>query len=120
MVQILMSKLKVTVISFSWFFSFFNYINKGIINNTNLKSISASGHSLDSSSISKLGSALAEIYESNEKQHSGNMSFRTKGVVNIALGDRNLGDSGIIALCQSLEKCNGGYLTKVDLELKKM
>ena len=92
----------------------------GIINNTNLKSISASGHSLDSSSISKLGSALAEVYETNEKNQSGNMPFEAKGVVNIALGDRNFGDAGTIALCESLEKCNGGYLTKVDLELKKM
>lgn len=75
--------------------------------NTNLKSVSASGHALDPSSISLLGAAIAKASD-----------VEGKGITSIALGDRYMGNMGIIALCDSLHDCNGGNLTYVDLEWK--
>lgn len=86
-------------------------MNPGSGKNTNLTSISASGHAVDPASLSLIGNALARVYAESRK---------STGIISIALGDRNMGDEGVAALCESLESSNGGYLLRVDFGWKKM
>jgi len=72
--------------------------------NHNLKSISASGHSVPSSALAKLGAAL--------KSHNG--------INHIAIGDENMGDEGVISFCSELKDVNGGTLETLDLTFKSI
>jgi len=69
---------------------------------------------MDVDSLNILGSSIAKVFHENKD------TLKSRGVMNIAIGDKNLGDEGVTALCSPLVSCHGGYLTLVDLELKKM
>jgi len=72
--------------------------------NTNLKSISASGHALSPSSLERLGAAIAK---------------RQSGLVSLAIGHQRMGDEGAEALCTGLGD-GGGGLQELDLEWKDL
>lgn len=76
--------------------------------NTHLKSISASGHPVPPRALSALASAIASA---PQKIISG-------GIQSIAIGDREMGDSGLIALCSTLEPYKGGTLETLDMSFK--
>jgi hypothetical protein len=75
--------------------------------NTNLRSLQASGHAIDDcNSLEALGRAIAHIE-------------------NIAIGDSNMGNDGVCALCRGMEaneKMNHGSnaLKSIDLSMKNM
>lgn len=72
--------------------------------NTNLQSLSASGHALPPSSLELLGAAIAK---------------KRSGLVRLAIGDKNMGDDGAVALCAGLGN-GGGGLQELDLEWKDL
>ena len=76
-----------------------------IQSNTHLISIRASGHALDHESLSILGMAI---------------SNSNSNIQHIALGDKHMGDQGIIAFCQPLKDTHGGSLIHVDFGWKDM
>jgi hypothetical protein len=73
--------------------------------NTNLKSLSASGHDISSSSLTKLGKAIA----SGKSQ-----------LTSVAIGNGTMGDEGVCALCQGLGTSKNIPLEEVDLSWKGM
>jgi Ran GTPase-activating protein (RanGAP) involved in mRNA processing and transport len=75
-------------------------------NSSNLKWISASGHSLSNESLELLGDAIA--------------SQKANGITQIAIGDENMGDEGVQSFCRSLKDVNGGSLECVDFALKSV
>ena len=80
--------------------------------NTKLKSISASGHKVPSESLKRFGSALSE--------QSKKLSDNSEGITHIAIGSKDMGDAGVIALCEGLEESNGGLIQHLDLGWKDM
>lgn len=74
--------------------------------NTHLKSISASGHTLSSSALGKLGQALVKPSSSK--------------ISSIAIGNENMGDGGVEAFCQPLSEINGGFIESIDFSYKGM
>ena len=78
--------------------------------NTNLKSISASGHHLPPEALERFGVALSAQAEKNNEH----------GITSLAIGSKDMGDEGVIALCKGLEKSNGGLLQSVDFGWKNM
>ena len=76
--------------------------------NTNLKSISASGHSVPPESLKRFGSALS------------NQSKKLAGITQIAIGSKDMGDAGVIALCDGLDESDGGLVQSLDLGWKEM
>ena len=80
--------------------------------NTNLKSVSASGHKVSPESLKRFGCALSE----QSKQLGG----ANNGITDIAIGSKDMGDAGIIAMCEGLEESNGGLLRSLDLGWKGM
>ena len=82
--------------------------------NTNLQSISASGHTLPSESLKQFGSALSTQAKHALKNENIN------GITNLAIGCKDLGDEGVIALCEGLEESKGGLLQVVDLGWKNL
>lgn len=73
--------------------------------NTNLKSISASGHALTSMSLTKLGQALAS---------------KKSNVCHIAVGDENMKDEGVESFCRPIVEINGGSIESVDFSYKSI
>ena len=72
--------------------------------NTNLKSLSASGHAIPPSSLERLGAAISK---------------RKSSLLRLAIGDRSMSDEGVVALCSGLGS-GGGGLEEVDLEWKDL
>lgn len=74
--------------------------------NTNLQSISASGHHLPPDSLKSFGLAL-----STQANHAVQQSDGAKGGISrLAIGSKDMGDDGMIALCEGLKESNGGML----------
>lgn len=85
-------------------------IGSGI--NTHLTCITASGHALPPSLLSIIGAAIASAAsKENRIDDKG-------GIVRIALGDKAMGDEGVVALCEPLESGSGCRLELVDLGWK--
>ena len=85
--------------------------------NTNLQSISASGHNLPPESLKTLGLALsAQANNFVLLQNDGKLC----GVTNLAIGCKDMGNEGVIALCDGLGESNGGLLQVVDFGWKNM
>ena len=82
--------------------------------NTNLQSISASGHTLPSESLKQFGAALSA--QAKQAQENNNRY----GITSLAIGCKDLGDEGVIALCEGLEESKGGLLQVVDLGWKNL
>lgn len=78
--------------------------------NTHLRSVSASGHAVPPSALSSLGSAIAAA---SQKDRHG-------GIRSLAIGNRDMGDEGVSALCSSLEHCRGGTLQTMELGFKRI
>ena len=67
--------------------------------NTNLKTISASGHAITPDSLNKLGRALASS---------------SSNITHLAIGDQTMGDDGIKAFCEGLSTASAGSDTTTD------
>lgn len=74
--------------------------------NTHLTSISASGHAVPPETLYKLSQALA--------------SPGGKNIKCLAIGDEQMGDEGVEALCRGLVHVNGGFLESLDLSSKNL
>jgi len=73
-----------------------------LVHNTHLKALSASGHAVPPSAIWKFGKSLA---------------LPTNALKEIAIGNHEMGDEGVVALCEPLHE-QGGNLEKIDLAYK--
>ena len=79
--------------------------------NTHLVSISASGHSLPPNSLKAFGNALS--LQAKKQQNFG--------ITSLAIGSKDMGDEGTIALCQGLAaSSNGALLQHLDLGWKEI
>eukprot|EP00986_Skeletonema_menzelii_P011990 scaffold6363_cov98-Skeletonema_menzelii.AAC.2 len=78
--------------------------------NTHLVSISASGHPLPPNSLKAFGNALS-IQASKQQKY---------GITSLAIGSKDMGDEGTIALCQGLALSNGALLQHLDLGWKEI
>lgn len=85
--------------------------------NTNLQSISASGHDLPRESLKRLGLALSTQAKLLSSQGSNGGIL---GITSIAIGSNNMSDVGVIAFCQGLDESNGGLLRVVDFGWKNL
>lgn len=76
--------------------------------NTRLKSISASGHSIPNDALKRFGSALSQ------------QATKLDGITHVAIGSKDMGDEGVVALCEGLDESNGGLIETLDLGWKEM
>ena len=85
--------------------------------NTNLQTISASGHDLPPESLKRLGLALSTQAKllSSQSVNGGIL-----GITSIAIGSNKMSDVGVIAFCQGLDESNGGLLRVVDFGWKNL
>ncbi|KAL9189558.1 hypothetical protein ACHAXT_009233 [Thalassiosira profunda] len=83
--------------------------------NTHLCSISASGHHLPPDSLRRFGAALS-AQAKRAMQSGGEMG----GIESLAIGSKDMGDEGIVALCEGLAESNGGLLEHVDFGWKNI
>lgn len=81
--------------------------------NTNLRSISASGHALPPESLRRLGLALSAQAEARGKDGE-----TARGITSLAVGSKDMGDEGAIALCEGLGGSGGGLLRSLDFGWK--
>jgi hypothetical protein len=82
-------------------------LTKALRNNSHLTSLQASGHAIDDlNALEELGKALSTLQSS---------------IVELAVGDTNMGDIGVSALCRGLKSSNKNLmLRKIDLSWKNM
>lgn len=89
--------------------------------NTNLRSLSASGHHLPPDSLKRFGVALStQAKRATQGGGSGNIS----GIISLAIGSKDMGDEGVIALCEGLddeeESSHGALLQFLDFGWKNL
>jgi hypothetical protein len=82
--------------------------------NTNLKSISASGHPVPAASLKRFGLALSSQSKRQDQTE------KLYGITHLAIGSKDMGDNGVIALCEGLIDSNGGLIQSLDLGWKNM
>ena len=81
-----------------------------------MNSISASGHNVPSESLKRFGSAL-----SIQSKQLAESNYDAKlGINHIAIGSKDMGDNGVVALCEGLGASNGGRIRSLDLGWKNM
>ena len=85
--------------------------HKGSSVNTHLVSVSASGHHLPPSSLKAFGAALSV---QAQKKH------QNVGITRLAIGSKDMGDDGVISLCEGLATTNGALLQHLDLGWKQI
>jgi len=51
---------------------------------------------------------------------NNNNNDETYGITSLAIGSKDMGDEGIIALCEGLQESNGGLLQNVDFGWKNL
>jgi len=86
--------------------------------NTNLQSISASGHTLPPESLRQFGLALSAQAKALK---SNNATDTTScGITSVAIGCKDMGDEGVIAFCEGLEESNGALLQSIDFGWKSL
>ena len=88
--------------------------------NTNLKSISASGHHLPSKSLKQFGYALSTQAAASLAKKTKHNDDDVYGITSLAIGSKDMGDEGVIALCEGLQESNGGLLQDVDFGWKNL
>ena len=84
--------------------------------NTNLQSISASGHHLPPDCLKQFGLALS----AQAKALLKNTENTPCGISSVAIGAQDMGDEGMIAFCEGLEESNGGLLQCLDFGWKNL
>ena len=55
-----------------------------------------------------------------KKTTTNNNDNEMYGITSLAIGSKDMGDDGIIALCEGLEESNGGLLQDVDFGWKNL
>ena len=103
--------------------------------NTNLTSISASGHHIPPQSLKLFGRALSTqantiiiLQQDEQRSKSNNSTSEYSGITSIAIGSKDMGNEGIISLCEGLlqqqqqqdDESNGGLLEVIDFGWKNM
>lgn len=88
--------------------------------NTNLQSISASGHHLPPESLKQFGLALSTQANKYEQSDANEKEENERGITSLAIGCKDMGDAGVIALCEGLQESNGGLLQSVDFGWKNL
>jgi len=91
-----------------------NSIASGV--NTNLKTISASGHHFPPESLKMFGQALSA---QAQKLNSDNTAS-SNGITHISIGSKYMGDEGVVALCEGLAPSDGALLQSLDLGWKNI
>ncbi len=84
--------------------------------NTNLRTISASGHDLPPESLKIFGKALSTQAQKLNRENNASAN----GITHLAIGSKDMGDDGVVALCEGLAASNGGLLKSLDLGWKSM
>lgn len=84
--------------------------------NTNLQSISASGHDVTPESLKTFGLALSTQANNNNDIDTSSFS----GITSVAIGSKDMGDEGVIAFCEGLEGSNGGLVQCLDFGWKNI
>ena len=85
--------------------------------NTNLQTISASGHDLPPESLKRLGLALSTQAKLLSSQSSNG---DVRGITSIAIGSNDMCDVGVIEFCRGLDESNGGLLRVIDFGWKNL
>lgn len=62
--------------------------------------------------------AVASITKKTTTNNNNN--DETYGITSLAIGSKDMGDEGIIALCEGLQESNGGLLQNVDFGWKNL
>ena len=88
--------------------------------NTNLQSISASGHHLPPESLKQFGLALSTQAKKYQQSDANEKEGNERGITSLAIGCKDMGDAGVIALCEGLKESNGGLLQSVDFGWKNL
>ncbi|KAL7539893.1 hypothetical protein ACHAXR_009687 [Thalassiosira sp. AJA248-18] len=88
--------------------------------NTNLQSISASGHHLPPQSLKQFGLALSSQATKKKKTAAADNDNVIHGITSLAIGSKDMGDVGVISLCEGLEESNGALLQFVDFGWKNL
>ena len=61
--------------------------------------------------------AAAAVAKKTTKHNDNNETY---GITSLAIGSKDMGDEGIIALCEGLQESNGGLLQNVDFGWKNL
>ena len=61
--------------------------------------------------------AAAAAAKKTTKHNDNNEMY---GITSLAIGSKDMGDEGIIALCEGLQESNGGLLQDVDFGWKNL
>jgi len=61
--------------------------------------------------------AAAVVAKKTTKHNNNNETY---GITSLAIGSKDMGDEGIIALCEGLQESNGGLLQDVDFGWKNL
>eukprot|EP00804_Cyclotella_cryptica_P006610 CCRYP_008575-RA/>CCRYP_008575-RA protein AED:0.06 eAED:0.06 QI:1762/1/1/1/1/1/4/20/510 len=86
--------------------------------NTNLRSISASGHIVPPESLQRFGSALS--FQSKNLAGTSSNGNLSCGITHLSIGAKDMADAGVIALCEGLDDSNGGLIQGLDLGWKNI
>ena len=62
-------------------------------------------------------STQAAAVAAKKTKHNNNDAY---GITSLAIGSKDMGDEGIIALCEGLQESNGGLLQNVDFGWKNL
>lgn len=81
--------------------------------NTHLQSISASGHHLPPESLNHFGLALSAQAKNITQNDDSNITSAGTGITHLAIGCKDMGDEGVIALCEGLQYC---FVTAEEVE----
>ena len=63
-----------------------------------------------------MSTQAAAVAKKTTKDHNNKMY----GITSLAIGSKDMGDEGIIALCEGLQESNGGLLQYVDFGWKNL
>jgi len=66
-----------------------------------------------------LSTQAAAVVAKKTTKHNNN-NDKMYGITSLAIGSKDMGDEGIIALCEGLEESNGGLLQDVDFGWKNL
>lgn len=88
--------------------------------NTNLHSISASGHHLPPDALKRFGLALSAQAKMILGSGKHSSSVNPNGITKLALGSKDMGDEGVVALCEGLKETNGGVIRHIDFGWKNI
>ena len=64
-----------------------------------------------------MSTQAAAVAKKTTKHNDNNKMY---GITSLAIGSKDMGDEGIIALCEGLQESNGGLLQDVDFGWKNL